>query len=497
MKNAKRESLMKKIAVAALMLGIYSPLANAALSPKEGMSAQEFNDVVKDLKVLKDGRTLKFSGIVPKRCAESAIPPRYDYQNNRHIIVISMPACESADSLKWRADDEAEDLADYLSDVQLKDLDGPIMLQYYKEASKNDPDRIQADPLDGPDGKPLEHTSQATEEVIRLKQEQAEQAEAQRQADAAAEHERLERLSDLQVKVTSYCKQGDYAGVGEEIIAAADVLGDVNSVLDKVAESQKKHLEDAVKKADSVDNAQAAYEAYLNAAAINGWDQDALQGAYIDKRFDLLDTLAQDADADEVKAEKVDRSIRDWVKDLRSLDKSEYRKREGTFAKLYADLGTHAANKGKMEQAVAYYDKAKPYADAKGKVAMDKEANKVYRKQFESCIKSNPANMAACDKYQDLAKARAQNIADFVAQNGSEQEQAAFKAEYIQTFGGGMSANLPSIGNFSQVPGSFGTMKQEAYRNYMAQQQQMMMMKQMGLQPAATATAASNYLGLH
>lgn len=504
MKNAKREYLMKKIAVAALMMGIYSPLAQAAVSPKDGVSLEELSQIVTDLEVQKDGNTIRFAGLMPKRCAESVIPLKADYRDGKHLIKISMPACDNdkgaAKSCEegdqaCQAGNELVDAADYLNEVKLKDADGELMLMHYKAGSRLASDRVQVQALADKDGKALSHVSAATIEQKRIEAEQDEAEKAAQAEDEAINQAKIERLEDLQAKVVSYCKDGDYAGLGQEIEMAADVLDDVTGLMENVAESQKKALAKKIEKSEDSEEAKEAYDAFVAAAAIHGWDEDDAKKKYIEKRFELLDELAADAKADDAKASEVDGEIRNWVKELRSLDKGEYRKQQGTFAKVYAELGTHAANKGAVEQAVTYYDKAKQYADAKGKMSMDGEAAKLYTKQFKECLAKNPGKMEVCDKYADQAKARASSIGDQLAANGTAEEVEGFKAEYISTFGGGMSVSAPGIGSVSPTqPGAFDQLKQQKYQEYMMQQQMLMQQRMMGIQPAAAP--GSNFLGL-
>jgi hypothetical protein len=494
MKNAKREQMMKKIALAALMLGIYSPLAQAAVSPKDGVSIEELSQIVSDLEVQKDGNTIRFAGLMPKRCAESVIPFKADYKDGKHVIKISMPACDQ--NFRPEATDEIVDAADYLNEVKLKDSDGEVVLMHYKAGSRLASDRIQIEPLPGKDGKPLSHVSLATIEQQRIEAEQEEAEKALLAEEEAANQAKVERLEDLRTKVVSYCKDGDYVGLGQEIEMAADVLEDVTGLMENVAESQKKALASKVKKAEDAEEAKEAYEAFVEAATINGWDEEAVKKDYIERRFEILDLLTADAKADDAKASEVDSELRAWVRELRSLDKGAFRKQQGTFAKVYAELGTHAANKGAVEQAVSFYDKAKQYTDAKGKIAMDGEAAKLYTKQFKECLAKNPSKMETCDKYADQAKARAQSIGDQLAQNGTEEEVQGYKAEYISTFGGGVSVSAPGIGSVSPYqPGSFDQMKQQKYQEYMMQQQMLMQQRMMGLQPQQTVPT-SNFLGL-
>lgn len=495
MKNAKREYLMKKIAVAALMMGIYSPLAQAAVSPKDGVSLEELSQIVSDLEVQKDGTTVRFAGLMPKRCAESVIGFKAEYKDGKHLIKISIPACDQ--NFKPVAGEEMVDAADYLNEVKLKDSDGALMLMHYKAGSRLASDRVQMQALSDKDGKALGHLSTASVEQKRIAEEQAKRDKELQEEEDAANQAKVQRLQDLQAKVVSFCKDGNFAGLGQEIEMAADVLEDVTGMMENVAESHKKALAKKVEKADDAEKAKEAYDAYMEAAAEGGWEEDAVKKSYIEKRFDLLDTLASDAKTDNAKLSEVDKELRDWAKELRALDKSAFRKQQGTFAKVYGELGTHAANKGSVEQAVDFYDKAKNYGDAKVKMAMDGEAAKVYTKQFKECLAKNPTKMDACDKFADQAKARATNIGDQLAASGTEAEVAGYKAEYISTFGGGVTMSAPGIGSVSPTqPGVFDRLKQQKFQEYQMQQQMLMQQRMMGMQPAAAATPGTNFLGL-
>jgi hypothetical protein len=492
MKNAKREYLMKKIAVAALMMGIYSPLANAAVSPKDGVSLDELSQIVSDLEVQKDGTIIRFAGLMPKRCAESVIPLKAEYKDGKHLIKISMPACDQ--NFKPEATDEMVDAADYLNEVRLKDSDGELMLMHYKSGSRLASDRVQMQALTGKDGKALAHISAATAEQKRIEAEQEEEEKAALAEEAAANQAKIERLEDLQGKVVSYCKDGDYAGLGQEIEMAADVLEDVTGLMENVAETQKKALLKKIEKSADADEAKEAYEVFATAAGVNGWDEDAAKKKYIEKRFELLKELGDDAKASDAKLADVDNEARSWAKELRSLDKGEFRKQQKTFGEVYFELGTSAGNKGAIDEAVSLYDKSKQYADAATKIKVDGEVAKLYTKQFKECLAKNPSKMETCDQYKDQAKARATSIGDQLAANGTAEQVESFKAEYISTFGG-TTVSAPGIGSVSPTqPGTFDQLKQQKYQEYMMQQQMLMQQKMMGIQPAATP--GSNFLGL-
>lgn len=493
MKNAKREYLMKKIAVAALMMGIYSPLAQAAVSPKDGVSLEELSQIVTDLEVQKVGTTVRFAGLLPKRCAESVIPLKADYKDGKHLIKISMPACDQ--NFKPDAADEMVDAADYLNEVKLKDSDGELMLMHYKAGSRLASDRVQMQGLPGKDGKALSHISAATAEQKRIEAEQEEAEKAALAEEEAANQAKVERLQDLQAKVVSYCKTGDFAGLGQEIEMAADVLEDVTTLMENVAETQKKALLKKLDKAADVDELKEAHEAFVAAAAINGWDEDAASKKFIEKRFDLIKELASDAKANEAKISDVDSELRAWNKELRSLDKGEHRKQQKVFGEIYFDLGAHAATKGDIAQAVSLYDRSKDFGDAATKIKVDGEVAKLYTKQFKECLAKNPSKMETCDQYKDQAKARATSIGEQLAANGTAEQVESFKAEYITTFGG-TTVSAPGIGSVSPTqPGTFDQLKQQKYQEYMMQQQMLMQQKMMGMQPAA-ANPASNFLGL-
>lgn len=506
MKTNKREKLMKNIAAVALILGVFSPLAQAAISEQDGISQADLTRVVQDLEIQQNGNSITIAGIMPKFCAEGAMMA-YDYKEGKHLATIRMPNYPKCfEDFKALPDSEKRaqkvDAADVFPIIKLKDLTGNLFLRYYKEGSKAATDRIQDEALNNQKGKAIafesSETAKANEEA-RLQKEA--DKEEQKLADEA-EKARVASLDALQAKVAKYCKDGDYVGLGQEITNASELIGDVTEMLEKVSNSQKDKIKKDLNSATTAEEASAAHEAYLEAALTNGWDEDELKQTYIDKRFELLTTAAEDAKSGESKLSEVDAQIRAWMSDLRGFDGKVYRKKKETFAELYAELGTHAMNKNDSANAEKYLDKAKNLSDVDGQIKIDGALSKLYAEQFKACVQKDPTKMEACEKkFMSKAKNRADSIERALAGKGGEdsaEQLAAFQAEKIQTFGGGMSTTYNGFGTMSQVPGAVEQFKKQAYQEYMQKQQMQQMQKMYGQQMpgAAPAAAGTNFLGI-
>jgi len=495
MKTNRREKQMKRLAALAVMLGIFSPLAEAAISEKEGLSLEDLNKVVKSLEIQQHGDTVVFAGIMPKACAENATVS-YDHRNGRHLTTIKMPNFPKCEE-DFRALPDSEktaqkiDAADVLSEIKLKDLSGNLFLRHYKEGSRLATDRIQDDELKNTDGEIIAHKG---------KDERSKEEQARKDREAAALQNK--QRAELHLRAIKFCQAGDFAGLGNEIMAASDLLGDVSGMLEKLNLAQKDKLKKDLAKAATAEEAKLAYDGFLEAALLNGWDEDELKEAYIEKRFEILNTAAEDAKSGETKLASVDKDIREWMTDLRTLDGREYRKKKEKFADIYAEIGTHAANNKKPGEAEKYYDKAKRLSDLDGKIKLDGAMSKIYAEQFKECVKKSPTKMEACEKkYMSKAKNRANSIKDALGRKGGDeaaQELAAFQEEYIGTFGAGMTMNYNGFGTMSQMPGAVEQFKRQALQEYMQQQQMQQMQRMYGgaAMGATAATPASSFLGI-
>jgi hypothetical protein len=493
MKIGKREKLMKQIAIAALIMGVYSPLAEASISPKDGVSAAELAQIVDGLEVQQRGNGVVIAGIMPRRCADGATIA-YDYRDGKHLATIRMPKCEN--DFKREAEDRlAEnqvDAADIFNEIRLRDQSGRLHLRHYKRGSRLATDRVQDEEMRAQNGEPIEVVSRADREA---EHRAAREREAQDLADRQARESEAGRnraLDELHSKVLRYCQQGDYVGLGQEILGASSLLGDVVGLMERVNAGMKDKLKRDLARASTAEDARTAYEAFLEAAIAQGWDEDELKKPYIEKRFEILAALAEDGSAGETRLSEVARNIRDWMTELRGIDSREYRKQRGKFAELYGDLATHAVNANNLSEAERYFDRAKALSDLDGQIKIDGAMSKVYAERFKECVKKNPTKMDMCERrYLSKAKSRADSIKSALARRSGEGASAdleAFQAEYIQTFGAGASFTWTGYGSMQQLPGAVDRFKMQTYQQYMQQQQMMMMQRMYGIgTPGATA----------
>jgi hypothetical protein len=501
MRNSKREKLMLKIAAATLFLGTFSPLAHA-ISPKEGVSLSDLSAIVPDLEVIQEGNNIKFAGTVPSRCVEG-IDKDYKTEEGKHLLTIRMPNCEN--NFKREANEELVDLSDFLTGVKLKDADGKLYLRHLAAVSKISKNRIQDEILPTDVGNEIVLTStQTKEEEQRLKEEEEAKAEAER----LAQEEKLNRdatYDALADRLFQLCQDNDYVGLTKAINDASEFLGDVSSMLDQANDGLQGKLKKDLANADTADKAKEAYEAYLAAASEHGWDEDEITKSYIEKRFELLASLAEEVEEDSEEGstyyKQVDRAAKEWSVELKALDRKEYKANQEKFGEIYSSIATKAANSGDISRAESYYDKAKRFVGADTDIKIDGAMAKIYTEKYKECVKNGPWKMEACDKkFLSKIKNRADSIkATLGRQSGDDaaEELAAFQAEYIGLFGAGASMNVSGFGQVSQMPGSIQKFKAQTYQEYVQQKQMEMMTQQMygGMGGAMAAQPGSNFLG--
>jgi hypothetical protein len=498
MKTYKREKLMKRLAAVALLLGVCSPLAQAEVSDDiGGLSYSDLKRVVRSLEVRRDGNTILFAGFMPKACADNTIPS-HGYDDGKHVAVIRMPnfpqCLEDFKKLPESERKAAEvDVADVFGSMELADESGSLHLRRYNNVSKNASaeDRITDDLIKARNGKEI---------AVIGKEARGKEAEAAKKAKEEAERAKLAEA--LRNKALKFCQDGDYASLGAEIMGASAILGEVTGMLEQISHTQKEKIKKDLAKAANAEEAAAAHEAYVAAASANGWDEEELKAAYIEKRFELLTAATEEAKAGEAKLSDADALIRSWMTDYKGLvSRSVFEKKKSTFAEHYAELGTHAMNKSDTANAEKYLDRAKALSNVEGKIKIDGAISKLYAEQFKACVEKSPTKMEACEKqFMSKAKSRADSIERALKSKGEagKEELAAFQGEKIATFGGGQASTVAGFGNLTQVPGAIQQFKQQKYQEYMQQQQMLQMQRAMGVpvQGTAPAAAGTSFLGI-
>lgn len=507
MKNVKREKRLNKLAAAALLLNLFSPMAfaepqgldfpqYAPVAPQKGLSFTELSQAVQNFEPVILNDRLYFTGAIPARCVKTRDPLRptykYDAKSGQHEVKVNLPVCSGNDRLA-RPGEAMVQAEDVFGPIKLDAKSGDIVLTYETGGSALVPANRPKEAILDKEGKPMHYVTLADRES----QIAAANARAQEIADAKAE---LEKIKNLQKDVTEFCKNDKFDELNEVLAANADIFEElVDTYVAKAEDHRKEKAKKALEEAETADAAKEAYEEAV-AAGLDAKDMKAL---YITRRNELLESDVDAAIADG-KAKVADAAIRDWVNDLKALDGKEFKKEESRklFADRYGAIGQSFAKKGDINNAEAYFDKAKKYASFDAALGSDKVIAGMYAAKWQACIKKNPGKMDACDG--DLAKMKetAEKIGEAIAQRGGENaeaEVAAVKAEYIQTFGGGATMNYTGLGSFSQVPGKVDQLKVQTYQEavqqaQMAQQQKMM--QQMYGMPAANASSTKGLFGL-
>jgi hypothetical protein len=176
------------------------------------------------------------------------------------------------------------------------------------------------------------------------------------------------------------------------------------------------------------------------------------------------------------------------MSELRGMrfDRKTRADQKAKFAYLYSGLGTNAANKGDLGNAERYYGKAKALSDDDGKLKIDGQMSKIYAQKYKDCVTTGPWKAESCEKkYVSKMKDYANNMKDILSNRSGDDasdDLAAFQAEYIQTFGAGMTMNYSGLGQVSQMPGSLEQFRNQTVQQYMQQQyMQQMQAQQMAM----------------
>jgi hypothetical protein len=492
MKKTKRENLLKQISAAALLLGIMSPAAFAEISPKEGLSLAELNRVIRNLDVVQEGNKIVITGEMPERCARNAEVVT-KYVDGKHALTVKMPDCN--ESFVPNDQDVLVDASSRLNEGRLADKTGPVVIRHYKRGDNRSPKRTVDEALVNGDDKKIEIIGQETRDAAAA-EEKAKQDAITARAQAQADARRLqEQLNELQTNVAGYCKNGDFEGVGRELEAATEILGDVSELLVSVSKQERKKLEADFNKANTAEEVDAAFTAMQSAAARQqGWDdEDKLAEKYAAKRIEILQALVDEAGDGETSYREAEAAIKTLEADLAAVGLE--RKKRAEIASIYGALAARAANKGNTKEALRLSDRAKRYHKGKGgaeaRDALDKFQMQVHgadakklTEAYKECLKKNPSKMDSCERqFQGQIKQAAENMKAMLQQrSGSEEGQQAlndFNQEYAGIFGGGASFTIAGYGTMSQMPGTLERMKQETYVQALQQQQMQMQMRYM------------------
>lgn len=498
MKYAKREKRLEKVAAAAFLLGVFAlnPMAHAETKVEDvrSVNLDILNKVVDGLEVKRDeDGTVYFAGMMPERCATNSMVSSGTQKSggkSYRLVTVRLPESCGKD-FKRIAGEPMVDAADVLS-VKINDsADGAVVLHDSDGKSRKASIENHIEPL-MVDGNPLVIISKQTREAEAQKKAEAEAAvAAEREEREAALREKKEQ-EELSRRVADLCKKGDYDGLSSELEGLADLLGDVSGMMDKVNNGKKAKLKKDLLKAETVEDAVAAYEAFLAAASQHGWDEEELRDTYIDKRFDILNATISEVGAGDVSANDGDSAIQEWMRDLRSLHSRTYNKRKQDFATLYGDIAAKLNEDGKKDQAAKMFEKAYKLSDSEGKDKIDTALAKAKLDEYKACVdkaKKGNGNFARCDKIAEKSKSFAERMKNRAENKGSDEEAneqlASINSEIIGTFGGGPSYSYTGFGQINQVPGAAQQYKVQAYQEHQQNQYMRYMQQSMygGMNP--------------
>ncbi|MCO5142460.1 MAG: hypothetical protein M9962_05150 [Oligoflexia bacterium] len=459
------------------------------VSAKDGLSIQELEKITSrgSFEVNKNGDEVSFAGVIPARCAKDALPPAYLYEAGKHIITLRLPNCENG--FKWEKDDKKVSLSSVFGAIKLQDESGEIVFRHFKEGDEASKNRIQDNVWKDAKGNPVKHISTADIE-----------AEETTKLVAANKKERERQFDELAERIGQYCEAGNFEGLTAELEAQREFFGDISKILADVGKLQNQQLEKDLEVAETPDDAVGLIEAYKIAARSNGWDEDALDKKYIERRVDLINSAIEDLDENE-DYEKVAKMIREFDSDLRSRSRTLHRENRDKVAALYAEIGTYAANHNDLKAADRYFEKAHKISDSEGKTKIDAFMAKEYASAFKKCVEKDASKMKACEdkfyeksrNYAERIKNRKENAAD-----SSDEDAAAsaeYNAEFAAAYGAGPYFQYAGFGMLHPyLPSAFETFKRDAYMKYMQEQQMKAMMP--GGMPQRQQRNGSSILGI-
>ena len=424
----------KIIAATAMVVFGFSTLGHAeeALKGarlKEGVSVTELKNISDGTaEAVLEGRSLFFAGSIPKECATGARLTE-EYRNKTHLVTIRL--AEKCEMKGYTPDPKAERvyLSSALKAIELQDKSGKIAIIYKSRASED----------------PRAKTNESAPELLNVP---IIESAAERAAKLAAEQEKELKAArnEFSKRLAESCKKGDFEGLNAELEANKELLGGdlVNALLAKSQDARLARFKADINKAKTAEEAKQAFDAYVTEADSKGWEADAMDLAYVNKRAVILRNQVaaakSDKKADLLKVADAVKSLKDEVEDLNS----DFSKKlsEG-FAAEYQNLGNYALARDDFETAAKMMERAaEATSDAKLSVEVRSQAAAAYLEKSKECFaqavkKGFSGNMQinqytimsvgskaekACGKYAKKAGSIAEAL-------GKEKERAAKKNE--------------------------------------------------------------------
>ncbi|NUM88840.1 MAG: hypothetical protein HUU37_06530, partial [Bdellovibrionales bacterium] len=374
-----------------------------ALLPKEGVSLQELQTITaRRLEFRLEGRTLRAAGAIPERCAKDAdmivLPP----EEGKHLVMIRMPKCE--DSFRPVKGEKMVAASSVFPRRELADHDGKVFLRHLR-AGDEDTEARNAVPE-------LLRDARGAEMVI--------VSEATRAARA-----RAERIDELAKRVDRLCRSGEFEGVGQEIEAARDLLGDVSALLDKKDDLEKKRLHANLEKAKNAAEAKKAFDSLVEAADRGGWDMEPIEAAYVKKRTAILRATVQDVKEGEGAVAAAEKALVEWKSELQGMNSDLYKANQRELAAGYYDLA-RAARDSSPARSAALLEKAKSMGPKSAHDRLDGEIAESYAEAFKECVKGkSPQKAAKCQKeFAKKSQTAADRVKDRLEKKAAKDEDA-------------------------------------------------------------------------
>jgi hypothetical protein len=466
-----------------------------ALNAGNGVDHDALLRIVPDFRIERHGNELKFFGSVPARCvrgdSEYPVGSSKAYDKGTHFVTITLAAECEKEGFVPKKNEKRVRLSQYIHPLTLDDLDGPVHLR--RNAGGDGANIVIGQQLKGYiDGelKDLVVVSSETDRQI------AEDTAATEKAKA-----RNKQIEDLRKRLGILCKEGDYVGLSEAIDENMEFFEDMSKIHVGIENGRKKKLKNALSKAETADEAIAALDAFREAAAEYGWDEDELNEDYITLRLDLLQTGLSDFKSGDRSADDLAKETEELAREVKSLDRKLFKDKQRDFALVFNDIavdfveqakdGESSNSLGLLKRADDFFTKAKRYTkDSEDLLKMEKEMTESYAELYRACVEeakeSDPLKIARCEKkYLQGSERHADRMGKVLKRDANDSEEGAeayqaFLQDRRQTFGSGPKMCQKGLGCINvQQPGSTDIYQYQSYQQaLMLQYQQMMMMYQ-------------------
>lgn len=520
MMNVKREMQMNKLALAALLLGVFtlSPLASAdpvdsdsdaeavaseaaeINEPKpvktsrapaakakikeedepaddieeglvkaqpRGLTLSQLKNISGNIEIKLEGEMLVITGSMPAACAKDRSMSEVKSGDGKHALMIDLPNCRNGISHLSKA--QKNQLIMVTSAFPAKkfdDVDGKFCLEH---TSSGEAEKIACDFIKI-NGKELAHESSATKK--------AKEAKLQLASERSDEQKKQARIVS---NITNFCRQGDYDAISLELEAARGFLTDITPILEQLAKSKIKKADSALRRAKNAGELRLAFD---NLVA-QGGDMEAAEKEFKERRLSMFKDLANSGTT--LSKGKLEDAVAEFEADMAELsDPEASTDTKNAAGWMYAEIAGRFRDEEQYDKAEELYTKAMRYANTDGKIAAEKEMAKMFKTAADACLAKNKTKPAKCDALAKKAQKHGEKVVAMLGKKGGDaaDEANAMKIELIQTFGVPVvQMKVSGYGIYNPYGGTFAQQKAQMYQAGI-QEQMVQMRIQMQMQQA-------------